>query len=45
MQKVIGEGSYAKVYLGKSILCDKCVAIKCYERTILKTEQNWERLL
>lgn len=38
MEKMIGEGSYAKVYLGKSILSDKYVAIKRYERTILKTE-------
>lgn len=30
--KKLGEGSYAKVYLAKSILCNYPVAIKCFEK-------------
>ena len=40
IEKLIGEGSYGKVYLGKSILLNKKVAIKCYDKIKIKSESN-----
>lgn len=42
--RLLGEGSYAKVYLAKSVLCELPVAIKCFEKLKLKTEDNFSKL-
>lgn len=35
--KLIGKGSYGKVYLGYQILTGVKVAIKCYDKVTLRT--------
>lgn len=32
VQKLLGEGSYGKVYLGVSVLTGQKVALKCYQK-------------
>lgn len=39
--KKMGEGSYAKVYLAKSIICNLPVAIKCFDKLNMKKENNF----
>lgn len=36
--KLLGEGSFGKVYSAVSILCEKEVAIKCFDKARLKSE-------
>ncbi len=45
ISKLLGEGSYAKVYLGTSILTQKQVAVKCYDFLKLKMDKNQDRLI
>lgn len=44
LKRMLGEGSYAKVHLGVSILCGKKVAIKLYEKAKIKTRSSSERI-
>lgn len=41
----LGEGSYGKVYLALSTLAGLPVAIKCYDRSKIKTETTCKRIL
>ena len=43
--KILGEGAYARVYLGTSVLCGKKVAIKCYERSKITSKSTKTRIL
>lgn len=43
--KPLGEGSYGKVYLGLSVLCELPVAIKCYDRAKIKSDSTCKRIL
>ena len=43
--KPLGEGSYGKVYLAVSVLTKLPVAIKCYDRSKIKTETTCKRIL
>lgn len=45
ISKLLGEGSYGKVYLGTSILSSTTVAIKCYDKTKIKNDTNFKRIL
>lgn len=45
IKKLLGEGSYGKVYLGVSVLTSKNVAIKCYDKIKIKTSDNSHRIL
>ncbi len=42
---LLGEGSYAKVYLGKSVLCEEFVAIKCYNKTKIGSSSTFTRII
>ena len=42
--KLLGEGSYGKVYLGRSVLTSKPVAIKCYEKSRISSEASFKRI-
>lgn len=42
--KLLGEGSYAKVYLAHSVLCELPVALKCFDKNKLNDDKNYERL-
>jgi serine/threonine-protein kinase SIK3 len=44
LKRMLGEGSYAKVHLGVSILCNRKVAIKLYEKAKIKTRSSSERI-
>jgi serine/threonine-protein kinase SIK3 len=44
LKRMLGEGSYAKVHLGVSALCNKKVAIKLYEKAKIKTRSSSERI-
>ena len=43
--EVLGEGSYAKVYLATSVLTGKKVAIKCYEQSKLLENKTKKRII
>lgn len=45
ISKALGEGSYAKVYLGFSVLAELPVAIKCYEKANIKSESTLKCIL
>ena len=42
--KLLGEGSYAKVYQAYSVLTHELVALKCFEKAKLPCDKNNERL-
>lgn len=42
--KLLGEGSYAKVYQAYSVLTQEIVALKCFEKAKLPSDKNNERL-
>ena len=44
VRELLGQGSYAKVYLGESVLCGRKVAIKKYEKSGLKKKSSAERV-
>ena len=43
--KLLGKGSYGKVFLAKSVLCDKQVAIKCFEKSTLDYLSGSQKVL
>ena len=45
ISKLLGEGSYGKVYMGNSLLLAEPVAIKCYEKMKIKTDTSFNRIL
>lgn len=45
LSKMIGEGSYGKVYLGHSVLCGKAVAMKCYDKSKIRAKSTTDRIL
>ena len=44
LKRLLGEGSYAKVHLGVSVLCSKKVAIKLYDKAKIKSKSSSERI-
>lgn len=45
IEKLLGEGSYGKVYKATSVLSSAPVAIKCYERSKIKSETACRRIM
>lgn len=45
IEKLLGEGSYGKVYKATSVLASAPVAIKCYERAKIKSETACRRIM
>lgn len=45
ISRLLGEGSYGKVYLGNSLLASTPVAVKCYDKSRIKSDSNFKRIL
>lgn len=45
LSRMIGEGSYGKVYLGHSVLSGKPVAMKCYDKSKIRAKSTTDRIL
>ena len=43
--KLIGRGSFGKVHLGKEILTNKLVAIKCIDKIYMKNDFSRMKIL
>jgi serine/threonine protein kinase len=43
--KLLGKGSFGKVHLGKEILTDKLVAIKCIDKIYMKNDFSRMKIL
>ena len=45
ISNLLGEGSYGKVYEGRSLLLSQPVAIKIYDKSKIKTDSSFNRIL
>jgi serine/threonine protein kinase len=43
--KLLGKGSFGKVHLGKEILTDNFVAIKCIDKIYMKNDYSKMKIL
>ena len=45
ISNLLGEGAYGKVFMGKSLLLGEPVAIKCFDKSKVKSDSNFNRII